>query len=93
MKASLSSARLRFLEWWQAPITRADRSRGAAVGALACFWIFGLGRLMLAQEPVGLSSLVWWAVGGAIAGILLGVRFPKAVTCLLFPFSTFGIAS
>jgi hypothetical protein len=93
MNAAASQAKLRFTQWWQAPITRADRIRGAAVGALACLWIFGLGRLMLAQEPVGLGVLVWWAVGGAIAGILLGMRFPKAITCILFPFSTFGIAS
>jgi hypothetical protein len=40
--------------------------------------------------PVSLSVLGWWAAGSAAVGVVLGVLFPKAVSCVCFPFSTLG---
>jgi hypothetical protein len=79
-----------FARWWQAPATRRDRLMGALVGGLGCFWIGLLGRLALGPLPVPLATLGGWALGAMLAGILLGICFPKSVSVLCFPFSSFG---
>ena len=83
--------RQRFLAWWRAPVTRKDRAVGALVGGIACFWIGALGRIIVGPFPVSLEAVAWWAAGGVAVGVVLGVAFPKATTCVLFPFSTIGI--
>jgi hypothetical protein len=85
--------RQRFVEWWRAPVKWKDRILGAAVGGIACFWIGVLGRILLGPMPVSLDVLAWWAVGSLAIGIVLGILFPKATTCALYPFTTFGIGS
>jgi hypothetical protein len=82
-----------FIIWWRAPITLKDRVRGAVVGGIGCFWIGVLGRLIFGPSPVSLVALAWWALGSVAAGIALGILFPKATTCVAFPFSTFGVGS
>jgi hypothetical protein len=79
-----------FARWWQAPVTRRDRVIGAIIGGMGCFWIGLLGRLALGATPVPLSTLGGWALGAMLVGILLGVCFPKSVSVLCFPFSSFG---
>lgn len=79
-----------FARWWHAPVTRRDRIIGAFIGGMGCFWIGILGRLALGPLPASLSTLAWWAFGSALFGILLGVCFPKSVSVVCFPFSTFG---
>jgi len=83
----------RFIGWWRAPITRKDRAVGALVGGLGCFWVGVLGRIILGPLPVSLEILAWWALGSVAIGVILGLVFPKATTCVTFPFSTFGIGS
>jgi hypothetical protein len=85
--------RQRFIEWWRAPVTRKDRVLGAVVGGIACFWIGVLGRIMVGPLPVSLDVLAWWALGSVAVGVVLGIVFPKATTCALFPFTTIGIGS
>jgi len=82
-----------FTEWWCAPATPKDRRLGALVGAVGCFWIGVLGRLMLGPTPVALATLGWWALASIAVGIALGRFFPKATTCVCFPFSMFSIGS
>ncbi|MGH9255399.1 MAG: hypothetical protein ACRD3C_12620 [Vicinamibacterales bacterium] len=82
-----------FIIWWRAPVTRRDRVLAAVVGGIGCFWIGVLGRLIVGPSPVSLEVLAWWALGSVAAGVVLGVLFPKATTCLAFPFSTFGVGS
>ncbi len=76
-----------FTEWWNRPITRLDRFYGALVGAFGCFWVFVLGRMFLGPTPVDLLILAYWALAGVLAGALLGLLFPRAVTVVLYPFS------
>jgi hypothetical protein len=82
-----------FQMWWRAPVTRRDRIAGVAVGAVGCFWIGVLGRIMLGTLPVSLAALGWWALGSIVVGIVVGALFPKATACLCFPFSAFGVGA
>jgi hypothetical protein len=82
-----------FQMWWRAPATRRDRIAGVAIGAVGCFWIGVLGRIMLGALPVPLEVLGWWALGSTAVGMVLGAIFPKAAACLFFPFSTFGVGT
>jgi hypothetical protein len=89
---ALNALKDRFLTWWQAPITARDRSTGVMVGAFAGLWIGALGRMIVAQDAVGIGELGLFALGGAIVFAAIGWRFPKAVTVLLFPFAVSGIS-
>ena len=80
-----------FSTWWDAPATRRDRVLGAVVGGLGCFWIGGLCRLFLGTFPVSLHAFIEWGLAAGAVGVLLGVCFPKAITCVCFPFSTFSV--
>lgn len=80
----------RFAHWWRSPPTKRDRVMGALVGALGCAWIGGLGRVFLGPLPVSLSTVLEWSLVAAASGVILGVCFPKTVTCVCFPFATFG---
>jgi len=80
----------RFRLWWRAPATRKDRIMGVVVGAIGCFWIGVLGRIILGPLPVPVSTLGWWAAASVAIGGVLGVFFPKVVCCVCFPFSTIG---
>jgi hypothetical protein len=82
--------RLRFSNWWNAPVRRRDRLAGAVIGAMACFWIVALGRLAVSAPPTALGQLALWALGGAVIGTAFGARYTRLATCLLLPFSTFG---
>ncbi|GHU29046.1 hypothetical protein AGMMS50256_12960 [Betaproteobacteria bacterium] len=66
---------------------------GAVIGGIGCFWVGVLGRIILGPLPVSLEVMVWWALGSIAIGVFLGIIFPKATTCVAFPFSTFGIGS
>ncbi|WP_251781208.1 hypothetical protein [Caldimonas mangrovi] len=52
-----------------------------------------IGRLAFGQAPASLEALAGWAIGLAAAGVVLGLRFPKAVSCVCFPFAVFGASS
>lgn len=77
-------------EWWSAPATAKDRAVGAVVGGFGGFWIGVLGRMILGALPVSLGEVAIWALATAMCGIGAGIAFPKPVTVILFPFSTFG---
>jgi len=81
----------RFVLWWRAPARRRDRIVAAWIGALGCFWIAVLGRMLFGPLPVSLEVIAWWGLGSAAAGATLGCTFPKATTCICFPFSLFGV--
>jgi len=83
----------RFKQWWHAPSTWKDRLLGALVGAFGFFWIGVLGRLLLGPSPVGLGVLAWWALASVSFGILLGVVFPKATTCVAYPFLSITVGN
>ena len=63
----------RFGAWWRAPITRKDRSLGAVVGGIGCFWIGILARASLGPMPMSLATIGWWALGSVAVGIALGI--------------------
>lgn len=90
MTLYVTRLRQRFGAWWRAPPTRRDRVLGAFVGGLGSFWIGVIGRVFLGPLPVSLSVVVYWGALSACAGTILGILFPKTVTCICFPFSTFG---
>ena len=81
----------RFREWWCAPTTRADRILGAIVGGLGGLVAGLLARLLLGQLPVSLAVVGWWALSGAVLGLVFGTIFPKAAACVFFPLSLFGV--
>jgi len=85
--------RQKFRDWWSAPPTGKDRLLGAVVGGLGFFWIGLFARLMIGPMPVSLGSLAIWAVGAVVCGLILGTFFPKATTCVCFPFSVFGVGN
>jgi hypothetical protein len=85
--------RQRFIAWWRAPITRRDRLMGAIVGGMGCLWIGTLGRIIFGTLPVAFYLVAHWAIAGALVGIVLGVAFPKVVTCICFPFATSGVST
>ena len=89
----IQNQRQRLTNWWNSPIRKRDRLAGAVIGAMACFWIAGLGRLAFSAPPTSLSQLALWALGGAALGAAFGARYPRLATCLLLPFSTFGVSS
>ena len=82
----------RFIDWWNRPITAKDRSRAATIGLFGGFWVGIIGRLALRYEG-SLMELLAFGGGAAVAGMLLGIAFPKVVTVVLFPFSVFGISN
>ena len=82
--------RIELARWWRAPTTRRDRIRGATIGAFAGFWIGALGRVAVAITSVALVEFAAWGLASALLGIVVGAVFPKSITCVLFPFATFG---
>ena len=84
---------MKFTEWWSAPNTKKDRVSGAIIGSFGGFWLGALGRIMLGELPVSLSMVGLWALAGAVIFLLLGVAFPKAISCICYPFSTFGVGT
>lgn len=83
----------KFLDWWKSPITKKDRITGAFVGSFAGFWIGALGRIALSDLPVAFKVVAMWGLAGAVIFSLLGVMFPKVISCICFPFSIFGIGN
>jgi hypothetical protein len=79
-----------FSEWWHKPVTVRHRVLAASIGAFGGFWVGLLGRLLLGPMPIEFSTLVYWSVGGILLGIAAGLVFPRAITIILFPFSTIG---
>lgn len=77
-------------QWWRRPLRRRDKVAAVVIGAFVGFWFGLLGRLMLGPMPVSVTTLLWWAAGGIVTGVILGVRFPRAVTILLGPFAMLG---
>ena len=87
---SKKNRRQTFVSWWRAPVARRDRILGAVVGALGCFWMGVLARVLLGPLPISLEALGLWAIGSGSVGAVLGILVPKATICLCFPFSAFG---
>lgn len=87
-----SHQRDRFLHWWRAPITKADRVLGAFVGALGSFCIALLASVVVVPSPIAGATLLLCAGAVAVACLVLGAFFPKATTAILFPFSIFGVS-
>jgi len=79
-----------FREWWRAPITSRERSSGVLIGGLGGFWIGALGRIALGTTPVSLGEVAVLGLAVATCCAVAGFTFPKLVTIILFPFSTFG---
>lgn len=90
MKRFLQNRYQNYERWRLAPVTRRDRTIGAIIGGMGCFWIGILGRLALGPLPASLSTMGWWALGSITLGVVLGICFPKIVSVVCFPFSSFG---
>jgi hypothetical protein len=93
MPPFLRSRWQRFQQWRVAPVTTSDRIGGAIVGGIAFLWIGVLGRLALGPNYVAFTELGYWALGSVIVGVILGIRFPKYVLVLLFPFTVMGFST
>lgn len=94
MSASyIQRKRARFLSWWNAPTTPADRAWGFALGAWAGLWLGVIGHLVFDGSPVPLEALIWYAVATAVALAVAGLLFPKIVRCIAFPFAFFGVSA
>lgn len=90
MSTYISRRSKQFATWWRAPATRADRLRGMVVGGLGGFWLGVIGRVVAGALPVSLGEAAVWAALGAVLGLAVGARFPKAAACILFPMAIFG---
>lgn len=82
----------RFSDWWQRPIRTRDRVSAAFVGLFAGFWIGLLGRIILVDEPTGISILFYWGVAIAVISAILGALFPRHTMIVFYPFAFFGIS-
>jgi len=60
-------------------------------GGLDASGFGGLGRVFLGTLPVSLHIAIEWGLAAGAIGVVLGVCFPKAITCVCFPFSTLGV--
>lgn len=77
--------------WWQAPVTRRDRSQGALIGAIGGFWLGVLGLVGFSVlSSSGPEVSAWWALSLVVPGAVAGCLVPKPVLVLLFPFACFG---
>ena len=81
----------RFRTWWGKPIQRKDRFLGYFVGSFGGFWIGALGRIFIGEAPAPILTILLWGLISSVVFGFLGVLFPKHVTAILFPFSTFGV--
>ena len=73
--------------WWNQPPTARDRWLGAALGAMAFFWLGLLARLIFEDGGVALDG---WLLAPAAMGMLLGALFPKYTVAVFFTFAFFG---
>ena len=66
----------------------------ATVASAVVFALLGLvARFIGAPLPLLpldqlLQTILLWSGGGALAGVLLGLLFPKTMLCIAYPFST-----
>lgn len=82
-----------FNQWWRRPLRTRDKVGAVFIGAIGGFWVGLLGRLFLGPMPVSFTELGNWAAGGIVAGIMLGVLFPRVVSVVLYPLAFLGIGS
>jgi hypothetical protein len=75
----------KFRAWWQSPATPTQRLGGAVSGFIGFLALGILGRLFLGARPVGIVDLVYWGAGASVVGVAVGLRYPKAMTCVIFP--------
>ena len=82
-----------FKRWFAAPAKWWERVLAAAASAVV-FAILGLVvRLFVAPLPLLpldqlLQTILLWSGGGALAGVVLAILFPKTMLCVVYPFST-----
>ena len=86
----MSHLRDRVRRWRREPITVVDRIGGAVFGLFGFFFIGAIGRALLGAPPVGFDTLAMWGVWSSGAGLVIGIRFPKVMTCLLAPLMLIG---
>ena len=79
-----------FKTWWHAPITRRDRALAVFVGILGGLWMGALVRVLLGPLPVSLAVIGEWSLAVSALNAVLGACFPKAVTCVCYPLTTFS---
>lgn len=91
MRSFLQSRVVAYKDWWRRPTTMKDRFVSALIGGIGAIWIGVLGRLILGQTPVSLTTLGWWAIYSVIAGVILGFCFPKVTGTIMYPFSMLGV--
>ena len=82
-----------FKEWWRTPATMKERCISSLAGGTGALWIGVLGRLVLDHNPVSISTLVGWAIGSVIIGMVAGFCFPKAVGTVMYPLSMLGVTT
>jgi hypothetical protein len=82
-----------FKRWFAAPARWWERAL-AAVASAVVFAILGLvARLFWAPLPLLpldqlLLTVLLWSGGGALAGVVLAILFPKTMLCVVYPFSS-----
>ena len=82
-----------FRRWFASPARWWERLL-AAVASAVVFALLGLvARFIWAPLPLLpldqlLQTILLWSGGGALAGGLLGLLFPKTMLCIAYPFST-----
>jgi len=79
-----------FLAWFRRPATTGERIGAAFFGALGFFVVGAVARSAFGPRPVGFDELAVWGSGFSVVGIALGIRFPKAVICLMYPLMLVG---
>jgi hypothetical protein len=81
-----------FKRWFAAPAQWWERLL-AAVASTVVLAVVGLvARLAWAPLPLLplnelFQTLLLWSGSGALAGVLLGIMFPKTMLCIAYPFS------
>jgi hypothetical protein len=85
--------RVGFKRWFAAPAAWWERLLAVVASAFVLAILGLVVRLLVAPLPLlPLSELfqtvLLWSGSGALAGVVLGLVFPKTMLCIAYPFST-----
>lgn len=75
-------------KWRHAPVTGKDQALGAFAGGIGFFWIALILLAVLRVGDIAPFALAIYIACMMIVGIVLGIRFPKAISAVCYPFLT-----
>jgi hypothetical protein len=96
MSGSFGSMSQRFLKWWRKPLKLWERVLLCAAAFLYFGVISSVVGLLFGGVPILPANdlfigLAKWGMPAALIGCVLAYYFPRAVLCIIYPLSMFGV--